>query len=265
MIARLRQRRSFSDPGLERLAELVRAVEPLKPQATCERPGSVRERRETLRERRVRERLDARRRVSPWPRRLAWLLATGGGLAFAATMAGRLIVERRAPIAAPAPSRTPARVAAQPAVAAPIVVPVAPPPPSVNVPSVAVPARVRVTRAPRVEAAAPPRQPPSAPPGKSDGAALLSDALVALRRDHDLARAARRADTYLARHGDGDLVEEALAIAVEAAAARGDVAAAAAYADRYLTLFPDGRFAGWMRRYTPASTGSHAISANTPK
>src|SRR5262249_27203642 len=73
------------------------------------------------------------------------------------------------------------------------------------------------------------------------GAAMLYAAGRALRRQHDPVRAGALIDRYLARFPDGALVEEALALGIEAATARDDVRAAD-YGARYLERFPSGRF-----------------------
>jgi hypothetical protein len=86
--------------------------------------------------------------------------------------------------------------------------------------------------------------------------ALVLGALTALRRDRDPRRASALLDEYLRLHPRGALVEEALALAIEAAAARGDPQAGA-LADRYLERFPAGRFRPTAQlardRFQPAS------------
>jgi hypothetical protein len=81
----------------------------------------------------------------------------------------------------------------------------------------------------------------------TDEPTMVAMAMRALRRDHDPARAARLLDDYLALWPDGALVEEALALGIEAARARGDARAPALAAD-YLRRFPGGRFADAARR-----------------
>jgi hypothetical protein len=70
---------------------------------------------------------------------------------------------------------------------------------------------------------------------------LIMTAVRALRREHDPARAGSLLDEYLFRYPKGVLREEALALAIEAASARGD-ARAAALAHVYLRRYPQGRF-----------------------
>jgi hypothetical protein len=68
------------------------------------------------------------------------------------------------------------------------------------------------------------------------------DALVALRREHDAVRAGTMLGRYLSAHPHGSLREEALALAIEAADARGDRPGAAQLAQLYREEFPAGRF-----------------------
>lgn len=66
-------------------------------------------------------------------------------------------------------------------------------------------------------------------------------AVEALRKQRDPDRAAKLLAEYLTAHPRGALVEEAVALSIEAAAARHDPAASA-FARRYLEQFPRGRF-----------------------
>ncbi len=79
------------------------------------------------------------------------------------------------------------------------------------------------------------------------------DAMVALRRDHDAARAGRLLDHYLTTHPHGALREEALALAIEAATARGDAATAHRLAAGYADAYPNGRFREFARDTLGAS------------
>jgi hypothetical protein len=102
------------------------------------------------------------------------------------------------------------------------------------------------TAGPPAIAAPPPKQsaPEAATPTKAAPAqetALVMAAVRALRREHDPARAGLLLDDYLRRYPSGVLAEEALALAIEAASARGD-ARAAALARMYLARYPQGRF-----------------------
>jgi hypothetical protein len=75
------------------------------------------------------------------------------------------------------------------------------------------------------------------------------DALVALRREHDPARAGTLLARYLSAHPRGAMREEALALAIEAADARGDRVAAAQLAQAYQAEFPAGRFLIFARSH----------------
>ena len=76
----------------------------------------------------------------------------------------------------------------------------------------------------------------------SQGREEVLEALVVLRRDHNPSRAGALLDGYLSVRKQGALREEALALAIEAADARGDGAAAQRYARAYQAEFPRGRF-----------------------
>jgi hypothetical protein len=88
--------------------------------------------------------------------------------------------------------------------------------------------------------------PNGAPTG--DESALVVDAVRALRRDHDAKRAWELAQEALQRYPRGAQVEEATAVAMEAAFVRGDHATAHVWAQRYLDTFGTGRFADRARQ-----------------
>jgi hypothetical protein len=137
-----------------------------------------------------------------------------------------------APVARPGSLVTPA-IAQVPAEA--LTVPAAPPHPA---------------RAPASHAEALPPRHVTAPvinAAITDEPTLVATAMRALRRDHDPAGAGRLLDDYLRRWPDGALIEEALALAIEAANARGD-ARARTFATAYLQRFPSGRFGEAARR-----------------
>jgi hypothetical protein len=75
---------------------------------------------------------------------------------------------------------------------------------------------------------------------REDAGPVLA-AMRALRRDHDPVRARELLDAYMTGHPSGGLVEEALAISIEAAAVHHDPDAGD-LADRYLRLYPTGPF-----------------------
>jgi hypothetical protein len=69
----------------------------------------------------------------------------------------------------------------------------------------------------------------------------VADAVRALRKQGDPVRAQALLDQYLRSNPRGALAEDALALSIEAAAARKDPRAAD-YARRYLARYPQGRF-----------------------
>ena len=75
---------------------------------------------------------------------------------------------------------------------------------------------------------------------------LLVDAMLALRRARDFERAGALLENYLTKYPRGALREEAIALAVEAAAARTDLARRDYWASVYLKDYPTGRFRGFV-------------------
>jgi hypothetical protein len=89
----------------------------------------------------------------------------------------------------------------------------------------------------------------AAPPGTGNAsdAVLVLQGLRALRHDGDPKEAARLLEEYRERVPDGALAEEALALSIEAALARGDESAAQ-LAETYLSRYPNGRFRDAAKR-----------------
>jgi hypothetical protein len=110
-----------------------------------------------------------------------------------------------------------------------------------------------------VVAPAPRRLPPEAQPretvaaGTSAESVLMVQAVRALRRDGDPARAQALAEEALRRYPKGAQVEEAMVLAMEAASARGDRSGAHRAAVRYLERYPAGRFADRAQRVVSGS------------
>jgi hypothetical protein len=73
------------------------------------------------------------------------------------------------------------------------------------------------------------------------------EAIRALRKQGDAARAQVLLDQYLKTHPSGALTEDALVLSIEAALARHDPRASE-YAKRYLNRFPNGRFRSLAQR-----------------
>jgi hypothetical protein len=158
-------------------------------------------------------------------------------VAWVAPQAAPVTALQAAPVPASAPA-TPVIVEEAPAEA-----PIAPAPPR----------RERAV-APHVDARPPKHE---ASPVIDDEPTLVATAMRALRRDHDPVGAGRLLDDYLRRWPSGALIEEALALALEAANARGD-ARARTFATTYLQRFPQGRFGEAARRTLTSA------SARTP-
>lgn len=165
----------------------------------------------------------------------AVVLALGGT---AGAMIARRWIQPRGATPRPTPAATPIapKVTATRTVAraaAPVAVPEATPPPAPAI-------RARPVRA------TPPRA-TDLPVATAAERTQVLDAMIALRHDHDAARAGRLLDHYLGAHPHGALREEALALAIEAANARSDTAAARRWAGAYGDAYPNGRFAKFAR------------------
>jgi hypothetical protein len=91
----------------------------------------------------------------------------------------------------------------------------------------------------------------AAPP--EEGALVLA-ALRALRREKNPTRSGVLVNHYLASFPHGFLVEEALAIGIEAAQGRGDAPAGTRLASTYLHQFPSGRFVTIARKASSGDT-----------
>jgi len=124
--------------------------------------------------------------------------------------------------------------------------------PSESTASHAVPAPAPVAepeREPEPEPAAADAAPAPAPsvkrllekPRPGEDPSQVAEAVRALRKQGDSARAQALLDQYLKSNPRGALAEDALALSIEAAAARKDPRAAD-YARRYLARYPNGRF-----------------------
>lgn len=87
----------------------------------------------------------------------------------------------------------------------------------------------------------------------SEESVFVIDAMTALRREHDPAKAMGLLDRYLAVYPRGALHEEALVLAVEATSASHDPRAPQ-FAREYLQKYPTGRFAESARRIVARSS-----------
>lgn len=163
-------------------------------------------------------------------------LALAGTLWWQAETRHPATQSRSEPVTAPTPSPLPSASSAAP--------PSATHPPAPT----ALPAPPRPAATPAPPRRAADKRHPAADPAQTihdhaEGleAAVLVDAIAALRRDHDPARAGLLLEYYLRRNPQGALAEEALALAIEAALARDD-GSARAFASDYLDRYPTGRY-----------------------
>ena len=170
--------------------------------------------------------------------RPALLGVAGLLLAATAAAAGYAVLSRREPVApvAPAVAPGPSPLTATPRAAAS---PIDEPAPVTSQESVA-PAPEAVANEPL------PVAPPSVKrnadkPRPGEDPTQVAEAVRALRKQGDSARAQALLEQYLKNNPRGALAEDALALSIEAAAARKDPRAAD-YARRYLARYPKGRF-----------------------
>jgi len=229
MMQRLRDQIDSTDPAIARAAELLAAVPPLD-------------------EKRVRAWARApvydRTSLRPPLARIragvvfALMFASLGATAETAHRRGWIAWFRSAPVA---PSDAPVsatRVKAEhaPRVVSPIETAKAPPAP-----------------APAFEPVTPRREVREPGGGASGESVLMVQAVRALRRDGDPARAQALAEETLRRYPRGAQSEEAMALVMEAAAVRGDLATARRAAARYLERYAHGRFADRAHRVVSGS------------
>jgi hypothetical protein len=83
---------------------------------------------------------------------------------------------------------------------------------------------------------------------------LVLEAIRSLRTDGDPARASTLLTDYLRSEPTGVLVEDALALSVEAAVARTDREQTVAFAHQYVARFPSGRYSAFVRQAMRSAT-----------
>jgi outer membrane protein assembly factor BamD (BamD/ComL family) len=88
-------------------------------------------------------------------------------------------------------------------------------------------------------------------PRAGEDPSQVAEAVRALRKQGDPVRAQALLDQYLRQNPRGALSEDALALSIEAAAARKDPRAAE-HARRYLARYPNGRFRALAERVLAA-------------
>jgi hypothetical protein len=216
----LDQELTFSSASEDRLAELVRSAQPYQANP--------------FRKRLIRARMQAGTRRSP---RLVLRYAPVAVLLVCTSGAAAALGYRWMSDEAPAPGTTP-----PPAAPAPLL-------PLQTEPAAPTPPRSTTEDRPAVTAA--PERAPSAklkpsadrdkPKVAGEDPTQMLEAVRALRKEGNPSHAQTLLDGYLASNPSGALSEDALALSIEAAAARRDPRAKE-YAQRYLTQFPNGRF-----------------------
>jgi hypothetical protein len=223
-VERLLDKKIASDPAQACLADLIKASEPVNVSQA--------------RKQRVLGQVLARQSVhrssdGAWasfllrPAFVLGLLLLAGATA-AATLGRRAWIERHAeaPAAPTATATATATAAARPAVKR---APPAPPAPIAAVQVQAPPARPAARGGERLRAT------------RAEDPSRVVEAIAALRNQHDPVRAGTLLAEYLKIYPRGALAEEAVALSIEAAAARHSPSAAA-FAEQYLRRYPSGRF-----------------------
>ena len=237
------------DADQERAVEMLRSARRAEPSAAVQA--------------RVRSRLDTENRGRVRRSPLAWALLClllASVTATASTIVVRAIQSVRAarrttiPPVAPIPTTKPlSRKAQEGTTATPgapanlLIVPSAPAPPALTPP-----AQTETIRSEHRSVLPPARDPlPKAVDAREYS--LVYDAAKALHKNGDVSRARTLLDEYLQSFPDGQLAEEAYALAMEAAEKSEDHEASS-LARRYLARFPSGRYGAQARRVIAADS-----------
>lgn len=220
----LRHTREFASESERRVAELLATLEPYK-------PNRVRKQSLALKLAAARERVGLR-----MLRPAAGFVMLFAGTAAAATLGERLWsepVEQAPPQVVVARSTVPAEKPARTTRAMPPVVP----------PEEAAALAEPASDQKAIMSAKPPRAPAATKkqlPRAGEDPRPVVEALRALRKEQDPARAQALLNEYMRANPRGALSEEALALSIEAARTRNDPAAKG-HARRYLARYPKGR------------------------
>jgi hypothetical protein len=208
-----------SEPALAALTDLVAGAAPHEPNPFAKR---------LVQSRLNRELAGPPRRFAPrpvWFGVAALLLGASAAAAAGYSLLGSSAPAPYAPPAPPITSSAPAR--SEPRVALPVF-----PPPVVAAPPPSIERQVeRYAEKPRA----------------GEDPSQVAEAVRALRKQGDPARAQALLDQYLRQNPRGALAEDALALSIEAAAARKDPRALD-LASRYLARYPNGRFRALAER-----------------
>jgi hypothetical protein len=251
MMERLREQTSSPDPVTARAALLVSAMPPLEVDRLPRPPAAPRSenRAPTYRFRMmlvVAMSLGSVAAAAATLHRVGWLGAPGGTsptLTSPQSQADSAMGPRL-------PDHGGGSAAAEPLPAAPGVVDMVGTVPPVG--DTGSPTSLRATHPASRHKAATDSSPGGAVGAGQDESALIVNAVRALRHDGDPTRAQSLAEEALQRYPHGMQVEEAMALAMDAAFARGDVAGARRAAQRYLQRFGGGRFADRAQRILAA-------------
>jgi hypothetical protein len=222
---RLRDQGASSDPTVARAADLLSAVPPIDAERMGRPPRLPP--------------IQATHRTTPLGLRLALV-----GAVTLATVVAAAASARRAGLLG-GPRENPEAIADSPTSASPTAPRPAPAPTTPGPEAARIESAGPALPSPHRTSAETPHEAAIAP--SSGESVLMVQAVRALRRDRDPARAQALAEEALRRYPKGPQVEEAMDLLMEAAAERGDAAGAQRAAERYLARFPSGRFADRAR------------------
>lgn len=241
--------------GMERLAELVSAAEPFRPNPFTKRRMLVQLKRKSSGKRTL---------AKAWVYPVGWMFVAGTAIAGVGWWHGRTHHDRPVETAAPNPPAAHGEPSAA-ALAAPPLVTQPSLPPEVTSSEIAAresprpsakshPAKRRGATVREVTAPPASDDPSSLPRSAEDGEdpTPVVRAIRALRSERNPAQAEQLLQQYLRTHPNGALAEDALALLIETASALRSTSAADR-ATRYLELYPNGRYRATAKRVLSAS------------